>query len=117
MQTQGAMFGLAAGDIDFLRRVIHVRRQVKLAGTTLRFAPVKTDKAHDVPLPESLAPVLAEHIRQFPPVVAWLGDGQKTVLDTYAHFMPDDDDRGRRAMDQFFERSAPDVPSVGDLGV
>ena len=68
MQTQGAMFGLAAGDIDFLRRVIHVRRQVKLAGTTLRFAPVKNDKAHDVPLSESLAPLLAEHIRQSRPL-------------------------------------------------
>jgi integrase len=195
---QGEMFGLAVDDIDFLRRVIHVRRQVKLLGTTLLFAPVKNGKIHDVPLSESLAPVLAEHIRQFPPVTvtlpwepdgkpvtfnlvftqwgtalnrtrfnsrewwpaqekaeivpvrapgekrapapdqgmhalrhtaasawlsagvgvpavaAWLGDTEKTILDTYAHFMPDDDDRGRKAMDLFFQRSAPDVPSAGE---
>jgi integrase len=199
---QGEMFGLAVEDIDFLRRVIHVRRQVKLIGNTPYFAPVKNDKAHDVPLAESLAPVLAEHIRQFPPVTvtlpwepdgnpvtfnlvftrpgignvamnrtrfnesdwwpaqvkagivpptapgdkrapardkgmhalrhtaasawlsagvgvpavaAWLGDTEATILGTYAHFMPDDDDRGRRAMDAFFQRCAPDVPSVGSL--
>jgi integrase len=197
---QGEVFGLAVGDVDFLRRVIHVRRQVKQLGAALCFAPVKNDKAHDVPLSGSLAPVLAEHIRQFPPaavtlpwepdgkpvthrllftrphagaamhrtsfnetqwhpaqekagivparkpgekrapardqgmhalrhtaasawlsagvgvpaVAAWLGDAQTTVLDTYAHFMPDDDDRGRRAMDEFFTRSAPDVPSAGE---
>jgi hypothetical protein len=43
---------------------------------------------------------------------AWLGDTEKTILDTYAHFMPDDD-RGRRAKDEFFQRSDPDVPSAG----
>jgi hypothetical protein len=29
----------------FLRRVIHVRRQVKLLGNTLLFAPIKNDNA------------------------------------------------------------------------
>ncbi len=193
---QGEMFGLAAGDIDFLRRVIHVRRQVRLLDDgTMCFSPVKNGKAHDVPLSESLAPVLAEHIRKYPPAVvtlpwqvrdgkpvthallltrpaglpmhrqraneewraalakagivaarkpgepkhrpepgdgmhalrhtaasawlsagvgvpavaAWLGDTVATVLATYAHLMPDDTDRGRKAMDAFFSRSAPDV--------
>jgi hypothetical protein len=46
-------------------------------------------------------------------VAAWLGDTQQTVLDTYSHLMPDDTDRGRRAMDQFFLGSALDVPSAG----
>jgi len=51
-------------------------------------------------------------------VAAWLGDTVETVHRTYAHLMPDADDRGRRAMDQFFKRvgdegSAPDVPSGG----
>jgi integrase len=158
-------------------------------------SPVKNDKAHDVPLSESLAPVLAEHIRAYPPgsvtlpwdgpegkpvthvllltrpgglpmhrtranedwraglvkagivtapkpgeprrrgapgngmhvlrhtaasawlsagvdivaVAAWLGDTTHTVLETYAHMMPSADDRGRKAMDLFFARSAPDV--------
>jgi integrase len=198
---QGEMFGLALDDIDFLRKGIQVRRQVRLIGSVQCFAPVKNDKAHDVPLAESLAPVLAEHIRLYPPVpvtlpwkvpdgkpvtftlllsrpggsamhrtrfnegcwwpaqeksgimparrrgekrvpawdqgvhrlrhtaasawlsagvdivkvAAWLGDTVQTVWETYAHFMPDSDDRGRKAMDLFFTASAPDVHSAGAI--
>ena len=51
-------------------------------------------------------------------VAAWLGDTVETVHRTYAHLMPDADDRGRTAMDQFFNRigyegSALNVPSDG----
>ena len=51
-------------------------------------------------------------------VAAWLGDTVETVYKTYAHLMPDSDDRGRKAIDQFFRRpgregSALDVPSDG----
>jgi integrase len=49
-------------------------------------------------------------------VAAWLGDTVETVYKTYAHLMPDADDRGRKAIDQFFRRpggegSALNVPS------
>lgn len=47
-------------------------------------------------------------------VAAWLGDTVKTVHETYAHMMPDADDRGRKAMNAFFTEGgscAPDVPS------
>ena len=49
-------------------------------------------------------------------VAAWLGDTVETVHGTYAHLMPGADDRGRKAMDEFFKRagdngSALDVPS------
>jgi hypothetical protein len=33
-------------------------------------------------------------------VAAWLGDPVETVHRTYAHLMPDADDRGRTAMDR-----------------
>ena len=52
-------------------------------------------------------------------VAAWLGDTVKTVYETYAHLMPDADDRGRKAMDLSFTRgvtarpSALNVPSDG----
>jgi integrase len=48
-------------------------------------------------------------------VAAWLGDTVKMVYETYAHLMPNSDDRGRSAMNAFFmeEPSAPDVPSRG----
>lgn len=38
-------------------------------------------------------------------VAAYLGDSKAVVLRTYAHFMPDDDDRARRIMNAFFEPS------------
>lgn len=46
-------------------------------------------------------------------VAAYLGDTLQVVLDTYAHCLPDDDDRARAIMDLFFAEpgsSAPDVP-------
>ncbi len=35
-------------------------------------------------------------------VAAWLGDTVQMVHQTYAHLMPDADDRGRKAMNAFF---------------
>ena len=43
-------------------------------------------------------------------VAAWLGDTVETVYKTYAHLMPDADERERTAIDQFFRRP-------GDEGV
>ena len=49
-------------------------------------------------------------------VAAYLGDTVEIVLKTYAHFLPDDDDRARAIMDIFFgasaDSSAPDVPQA-----
>ena len=63
---QGEIFGLAATDIDWLRRVVHVRRQVKIVGAWQVFAPPKRGKERDVPLPESVALRLAAHLRAWP---------------------------------------------------
>ena len=38
-----------------------------------------------------------------PKVAAYLGDTKEVVLATYAHFLPDDDDRAREIMNAFFE--------------
>jgi integrase len=65
---QGEAFGLGFNDVDFLRRVVHVRRQVKRLGNGLVFAPPKGGKDRDVPLPESVALRLSAHIAAFPPV-------------------------------------------------
>ncbi|MHB8451405.1 MAG: tyrosine-type recombinase/integrase [Mycobacteriales bacterium] len=69
---QGEIFGLAVEDIDFLRRVIHIVRQVKYVPSELIFSAPKYESARDVPLSDGLAVVLAEHIRQFPPVAVTL---------------------------------------------
>lgn len=69
---QGEVFGLAVDDIDFLRRTIHVVRQVKYVRNQLVFAPPKYGTGRDVPLSDALAFVLSEHLRKFPPVVVEL---------------------------------------------
>jgi integrase len=65
---QGEAFGLSVDDIDFLRGVIHVRRQVKLIHSRQVFAPPKGGKERDVPLPEMVALALAAHLQAFPVV-------------------------------------------------
>lgn len=65
---QGEVFGLAVDELDFLGGVVHVVRQVKMVGPNLVFAPPKGGKLRDVPLPEVVAKVLAEHVTRRPPV-------------------------------------------------
>lgn len=64
---QGEAFGLAAEDIDWLRRVVHVRRQVRIVGSTMTFAPPKGGKERDVPLADSVALRLSAHIAAHSP--------------------------------------------------
>lgn len=64
---QGEIFGLAPDDIDFLRRVVHVNRQVKVIGSGQFFALPKRGKTRTVPLSGGAGIVFAEHIRRFPP--------------------------------------------------
>ena len=65
---QGELFGLDVADVDFLRRTVHVRAQVRLLGGHPTFAPPKGGRERDVPLPEITAVALAEHLRLFPAV-------------------------------------------------
>ena len=63
---QGEVFGLAVEDVDFLRGVVHVRRQVKIVGHTQIFGLPKGRKIRDVPLPESVAFAIASHLAKWP---------------------------------------------------
>ena len=65
---QDEVFGLAVGDVDFLRGVVHVRRQGKGLGGRQVYAPPKGRKMRDVPLPESVALDLAAHLQAWPAV-------------------------------------------------
>ena len=77
---QGEAFGLAVADVDFLRRVVHVRRQVRQVGPHAVFAPPKGGKERDVPLPGAVALRLSAHIAACPArevTLPWLdGDGK-----------------------------------------
>ncbi len=65
-------------DLDFNRMVIHVRRQVRIVGNRLVFAPPKGDKDRDVALSDELAACLQTRIRAHPPqlvTLPWLEPG------------------------------------------
>lgn len=63
---QGEAFGLAVGDIDFLRRKVVVRRQVVILGSKQIFARPKSRKERTVPLPVSVAQELASYLQAHP---------------------------------------------------
>jgi integrase len=65
---QGEVFGLAVDDVDFLGRVVHIRRQVKILKDKRLFAPPKGRKTREVPLPEQLALELSAYLAAHPPV-------------------------------------------------
>lgn len=64
---QGEIFGLALDEIDFLRRVVHIRRQVRLYRHVKPvFGPPKSGKDRDIPLPGRVAAALAAHLQRYP---------------------------------------------------
>lgn len=64
---QGEIFGLAVRDVDFLRGVVHVRRQVKIfGGNRQALAPPKGGKTRDVPMPKAVALELSAHLAAHP---------------------------------------------------
>jgi integrase len=81
---QGECLGLAVDDIDFLRGVVHVNRQVKTVRYKHVFALPKYDKTRDVPLSEPVKLALSEHIRKHPPkevTLPWdTPDGKPTTV-------------------------------------
>ena len=70
---QGEYFGLRVQDVDFLRRELHVRQQIKLVGHVPTPAPPKNGKSRVVPLPSWVGSAFAEHIAARPPM-----DGERT---------------------------------------
>jgi len=64
-ERQGEIFALSPDDIDFLRKSVAVRRQVKIVGGQLHFALPKRMKTRTVPLSDSAAMAFAAHIAGF----------------------------------------------------
>ena len=64
---QGEAFGLAVEEVDFLGGFVRAQRQVAIVGGRLIFALPKNRKVREVPLPSSVAELLAAHIQAFPP--------------------------------------------------
>lgn len=77
---QGEILAIGPDEVDFLRRKVHIRRQmIRVAGKAW-FAPPKGGRERDVPLPQPVALALAESIAAFPPVsvtLPWNEPGSK----------------------------------------
>lgn len=64
---QGEIFALSPDDVDFLRGVVEIRRQVKLLGNNRQlFGLPKGNKTRTVPLPATVRDLLAAHLAQHP---------------------------------------------------
>lgn len=63
---QGEVFGLRVVDVDFLRRRLQVRQQVKIVHSRLELDRPKGGKVRTVPLPDTVAEAIAEHLRRYP---------------------------------------------------
>lgn len=58
----GEAAGVQVGDIDFLRRELHVRRQIQRDGTTFVVRPPKYSSERRVFLPDDLIEALSQHV-------------------------------------------------------
>jgi integrase len=67
-ERQGEIFAIGPDEIDFLRRKVHVRRQIKWIGARMWFGLPKGGKERDVPLPGPVSLALAAHLEAHPPV-------------------------------------------------
>ncbi|MGH8868961.1 MAG: tyrosine-type recombinase/integrase [Actinomycetes bacterium] len=65
---QGEMFGVDLADVDFLRRQITVRRQVRRVGGVSEFGPTKSRRTRTIPLPDIVTEALSLHVKHHPPV-------------------------------------------------
>lgn len=63
---QSEVFGLAVEDIDEVKQVLHVQRQVKKVGAKLVFALPKGGKTRTVPAPPELLERIRAHLEEFP---------------------------------------------------
>ncbi len=79
---QGEIFGLSPDDVDFLRGMVTVRRQIKLySDGRLEFALPKGRKVRHVPLPASVRDELGAHLAAWPAVpVTLAGEGEPIRL-------------------------------------
>jgi integrase len=115
---QGEIFGLAVDDVDFLRRTIHVVRQVKYVRNQLVFAPPKYGTGRDVPLSDALAVVLSEHIKNFPPVTVelpWGDPGAAKVRKVKVPLLFTS--RERKALNRNYINQFIWKPSLAEAGV
>jgi integrase len=65
---QGEAFGLRVQDVDFVRREVHVRQQIRIVEGRPGVALPKYGRTRSIPMPEWVGEALAEHLAQFDPI-------------------------------------------------
>jgi integrase len=111
---QGEMLGLAdidVGDPEVFRRtrVVHVRRQVRMVGAALCFAPVKNKREHAAPVPEEFAELLIAYMERFPPAAVtlpWVKPGGEPVTHRLVVTRPDGRPLNRNTFNEDFWKPA-----------
>ncbi|MFJ7417857.1 tyrosine-type recombinase/integrase [Streptomyces uncialis] len=96
---QGEIFGLPVDEVGFDSGWVHVAFQVKVAAGRLVFAPPKRQKERDVPLPDSVARALKQHMDMHPPVevtLPWLRPDGEPVTKRLFFTRPDGEGAVRR---------------------
>jgi integrase len=79
---QGEVFGFSPADVDWLRGEVSIRRQVKIIGRRMCFAPPKGGHERGLPLPETAKLPLSAHLAEFPAAdvtLPWGEPGGKLV--------------------------------------
>jgi integrase len=82
---QGEILEIADEDLDLDGGWVHVTHQLKRVRSRLVYGLPKSDRDRRIPLPGSVADVLRDHIKEFPPVAVTLPweDPASTDLRTY----------------------------------
>jgi integrase len=69
---QGEILGLSPDDVIWLKGEVRIRRQVRIVGARLCFAPPKGNKERAIPLPETVKLALAAHLERYPATMVTL---------------------------------------------
>jgi integrase len=116
---QAELFGLALEEIDWLRRVVHVRWQVKLVGGRQCYAAPKSKAERTLPLAAQTSEALAAHLAAFPAAevtLPWHEPGTRRHGKPHTAallFTPDGEALNRNAFNQHVwhpAREAADLP-------
>jgi len=117
---QGELFGMDAGDLNFLARSCRIEWQLKYVGKELYFAPLKNENSRTVPVADAALLAMARHMELFPPVAVTLpvmnhnGKIEPAVTRKLVFTRPDGRPHTRQSGPYYWDRAreAAGIPTV-----
>jgi len=107
---QGEAFGLRVQDVDFLRRELHVRQQIRIVGSVPLPALPKYGRTRTIPMPAWVLDALAEHLATLEPIA-----GERTHAPSVAGLMFFG--RERKPLNRNYFNSYVWRPTLRELGI